>query len=83
FMGAASPLNWAGPSVVLAYLIAGLFVFFLMRSMGEMLFLAQVTGPLAVYASRYLRPFFGSPTAWSSWFLWMAVRSSALPALAC
>lgn len=39
FMGAASTLKWAGPSVLLAYIIAGLFVFFIMRSMGEMLFL--------------------------------------------
>jgi len=33
FMGAASTLKWAGPSVLLAYIIAGLFVFFIMRSM--------------------------------------------------
>ena len=39
FMGAASTLKWAGPSVLLAYIVAGLFVFFIMRSMGEMLFL--------------------------------------------
>ena len=28
FMGSASTLKWAGPSVLLAYIIAGLFVFF-------------------------------------------------------
>ena len=47
FMGAASTLKWAGPSVLLAYIIAGLFVFFIMRSMGEMLFLEPVTGSFA------------------------------------
>ncbi|MDO0586941.1 amino acid permease, partial [Escherichia coli] len=26
FMGAASTLKWAGPSVLLAYIVAGLFV---------------------------------------------------------
>lgn len=35
FMGAASTLKWAGPSVLLAYIIAGLFVFFIMRSMAK------------------------------------------------
>lgn len=35
FMGAASTLKWAGPSVLLAYIVAGLFVFFIMRSMGR------------------------------------------------
>lgn len=65
FMGAASTLKWAGPSVLLAYIIAGLFVFFIMRSMGEMLFLEPVTGSFAVYAHRYMSPFFGYLTAWS------------------
>lgn len=73
FMGAASTLKWAGPSVLLAYIIAGLFVFFIMRSMGEMLFLEPVTGSFAVYAHRYMSPFFGYLTAWSYWFMWMAV----------
>lgn len=72
FMGAASTLKWAGPSVLLAYIIAGLFVFFIMRSMGEMLFLEPVTGSFAVYAHRYMSPFFGYLTAWSYWFMWMA-----------
>ncbi|VAS27991.1 ECA polymerase [Klebsiella pneumoniae] len=48
FMGAASTLKWAGPSVLLAYIIAGLFVFFIMRSMGEMLFLEPVTSPTLI-----------------------------------
>ena len=73
FMGAASTLKWAGPSVLLAYIIAGLFVFFIMRSMGEMLFLEPVAGSFAVYAHRYMSPFFGYLTAWSYWFMWMAV----------
>lgn len=46
FMGSASTLKWAGPSVLLAYIIAGIFVFFIMRSMGEMLFVEPVTALL-------------------------------------
>ncbi len=77
-----STLKWAGPSVLLAYIIAGLFVFFIMRSMGEMLFLEPVTGSFAVYAHRYMSPFFGYLTAWSYWFMWMAVGISKSPPLA-
>jgi amino acid permease len=83
FMGAASTLKWAGPSVLLAYIIAGLFVFFIMRSMGEMLFLEPVTGSFAVYAHRYMSPFFGYLTAWSYWFMWMAVGISEITAMGC
>ncbi|MGA0421219.1 hypothetical protein ACO2XV_01585, partial [Escherichia coli] len=56
FMGAASTLKWAGPSVLLAYIIAGLFVFFIMRSMGEMLFLEPVTGSFAVLCASLYEP---------------------------
>ncbi len=62
-MGSASTLKWAGPSVLLAYIIAGLFVFFIMRSMGEMLFLEPVAGSFAVYAHKYMNPYFGYLTA--------------------
>lgn len=81
FMGAASTLQWAGPSVLLAYIIAGLFVFFIMRSMGEMLYLEPVTGSFAVYAHRYMSPFYGYLTAWSYWFMWMAVGISEITAI--
>ncbi|NDL63670.1 bifunctional threonine/serine APC transporter ThrP [Acerihabitans arboris] len=81
FMGAASTLQWAGPSVLLAYIIAGLFVFFIMRSMGEMLYLEPIAGSFAVYAHRYMSPFFGYLTAWSYWFMWMAVGVSEITAI--
>lgn len=34
FMGATSTIKWTGPSVILAYLIAGIFLFLIMRAMG-------------------------------------------------
>ncbi|MEC5343727.1 amino acid permease [Brenneria populi] len=81
FMGAASALKWAGPSVLLAYITAGIFVFFIMRSMGEMLYTEPVAGSFAVYAHKYLNPFFGYLTAWSYWFMWMAVGISEITAI--
>lgn len=80
FMGSASALKWAGPSVLLAYAIAGLFIFFIMRVMGEMLYTEPVTGSFAVYAHQYLGPFFGYITAWGYWFLWVAVGISEITA---
>ncbi|MCG8709769.1 amino acid permease [Brenneria sp. 4F2] len=81
FMGAASALKWAGPSVLLAYITAGIFVFFIMRSMGEMLYSEPVAGSFAVYAHKYMNPFFGYLTAWSYWFMWMAVGISEITAI--
>ncbi|EKT61228.1 bifunctional threonine/serine APC transporter ThrP [Providencia burhodogranariea] len=78
FMGSASTLKWAGPSVLLAYIIAGIFVFFIMRSMGEMLFLEPVTGSFAAFGYKYLSPFWGCLTAWGYWFMWVAVGISEI-----
>ncbi len=81
FMGATSTLKWAGPSALLAYILAGVFVFFIMRSMGEMLHLEPVAGSFAVYAHKYLGPYFGYLTAWGYWFMWIAVGISEITAI--
>lgn len=81
FMGSASTLKWAGPSVLLAYIIAGIFVFFIMRSMGEMLFVEPVTGSFAAFGYKYLSPFWGCLTAWGYWFMWVAVGISEITAI--
>jgi AAT family amino acid transporter len=81
FMGAASTLKWAGPSVLLAYILAGIFVFFIMRSMGEMLHLEPIAGSFAVYAHKYMGAYFGYLTAWSYWFMWIAVGISEITAI--
>jgi AAT family amino acid transporter len=80
FMGSASTLKWAGPSVLLAYAIAGLFIFFIMRIMGEMLYTEPVTGSFAVYAHKYLGPYFGYITAWAYWLMWITVGISEITA---
>lgn len=46
FMGSASTISWTGPSVLLAYAICGIFIFFIMRAMGEMLYVEPSTGSL-------------------------------------
>lgn len=81
FMGSASTVKWAGPSVLLAYIVAGLFIFFIMRAMGEMLYLEPVTGSFSTYAYRYISPLVGYLTAWSYWFMWVAVGMSEVTAV--
>lgn len=65
FMGSASTIKWAGPSVLLAYLLAGIIMFFVMRIMGEMLHKEPVTGSFATFAHKYISPLVGFMTAWS------------------
>lgn len=35
FLGSASAIKLAGPSILLAYMIAGLVIFFIMRALGK------------------------------------------------
>lgn len=81
FMGSASTIQTAGPSVLLCYGVAGLVIFFIMRIMGEMLYLEPVTGSFASYGYKYIHPFAGYLTAWCYWFLWVTVGLSEITAI--
>ncbi|EKU48993.1 amino acid permease [Staphylococcus massiliensis] len=81
FMGASSTIKWTGPSVIFAYLIAGIFLFLIMRAMGEMIYLNPTTGSFASFASDYIHPVAGYVTAWSNIFQWIVVGMSEVIAV--
>jgi AAT family amino acid transporter len=81
FMGSASTIQWTGPSVLLAYMLTGIFIFFIMRAMGEMLYLEPITGSFAVFGHKYIHPLAGYLTAWSNWFQWVIVGMSEIIAV--
>ena len=81
FMGATSTIKWTGPSVIFAYLIAGIFLFLIMRAMGEMIYLNPTTGSFATFASDYIHPVAGYMTAWSNIFQWIVVGMSEVIAV--
>ncbi|MGI2322036.1 amino acid permease [Staphylococcus cohnii] len=81
FMGATSTIKWTGPSVIFAYLISGLFLFLVMRAMGEMVYLHPTSGSFANFASDYINPVAGYLTAWSNIFQWVVVGMSEVIAV--
>lgn len=81
FMGSASTISWTGPSVLLAYAICGIFIFFIMRAMGEMLYVEPSTGSFATFGHKYIHPLAGYMTAWSNWFQWIIVGMSEIIAV--
>jgi AAT family amino acid transporter len=81
FMGSASTIKWTGPSVMLAYAITGIFIFFIMRAMGEMLYLEPSTGSFATFGHKYIHPLAGYMTAWSNWFQWVIVGMAEIIAV--
>ena len=81
FMGSASTIKWTGPSVMLAYGIAGIFIYLIMRAMGEMLYVEPSTGSFATFGYKYIHPLAGYLTAWSNWFQWVIVGMAEIIAV--
>lgn len=68
FYGSAKAIQEAGPSVLIAYLIAGAAVYMVMRALGEMAVRNPVPGSFAQYATSYLGPVAGFITGWTYTF---------------
>ena len=73
FLGSASTIKLAGPSVLFAYVFGGAMIFIIMRALGEMAAHEPVAGSFSAYAHKYLGPFAGYLTGWNYWVLMMGV----------
>ncbi|HTV85699.1 MAG TPA: amino acid permease [Dyella sp.] len=73
FLGSASSIMMAGPSVIFAYMVGGLMIYIIMRALGEMAVHDPVPGSFSSYAHRYLGPFAGYLTGWNYWLLMVGV----------
>lgn len=82
FMGAGSRLHDAGPGLFLVYAFCGIFVFFIMRALGELVLHRPSSGSFVSYA----REFFGEKTAyvtgWLYFFNWAATAIVDVTAVA-
>ncbi|MCU4582844.1 amino acid permease [Acinetobacter gyllenbergii] len=65
FYGSATAIKMAGPSVLLAYIVAGIAVYIVMRALGEMAVRNPVSGSFSHYASQYIGPLAGFTTGWT------------------
>jgi len=76
FMGASSTIRWTGVSVILAYALAGIILYLVMRALGEMLYVDPAVGSFANYATKYIHPLAGYLTVWANVFQWLTVGVS-------
>ncbi|AUT32664.1 proline-specific permease ProY [Acinetobacter pittii] len=65
FYGSATAIKMAGPSVLLAYIVAGIAIYIVMRALGEMAVQNPVSGSFSHYASQYIGPLAGFTTGWT------------------
>lgn len=69
FLGSGQAISLAGPSILLAYLVSGIAIFFIMRALGEMAVNQPISGSFSAYASQYLGPLAGYLTGWNYWIM--------------
>lgn len=81
FYGSTSTIALAGPSVMLAYLMGGIVIFFIMRMLGEMAVDEPVSGSFSYYASKYWGAFPGFLSGWNYWFNYVLVSMAELTAV--
>ena len=71
FVASGATISQAGPGgALLAYMVVGLMVYFLMTSLGEMAAHLPVSGSFATYGSRYVDEGFGFALGWNYWYNW-------------
>ncbi len=82
FLGAGKAISKAGPSLILAYAVVGIIIFFIMRALGELLMYRPVSGSFSEYAREFLGPFFGYVTGWTYWLFWVVTGITEVTAAA-
>lgn len=71
FLGSGKAIQLAGPSIVFAYLLVGIAIFFVMRALGELLLSKAGYQSLTDIAEDYLGPRAAFVTGWTYWFCWI------------
>ena len=82
FYGSAPTIKLVGPGIILSYALAGVFIFCIMRMVGEMSVKEPVSGSFVYFANKYLGPFAGYLAGWNYWFLYLLVCFAELSAIA-
>jgi AAT family amino acid transporter len=81
FLGSASAIQLAGPSILLGYLLAGIVAFIVLRTLGEMAVHEPVAGSFAAYANSYVGPLAGYMVGWGYWTYWIVVSIAEVTAV--
>ncbi len=70
-----SPLasGMSGPSVILAYLLGGLMIYVIMRSLGEITVNGNLTGTYIDYTKYYISDFAGYLLGWNNWLIFTLI----------
>ncbi|MBM7691571.1 D-serine/D-alanine/glycine transporter [Peribacillus deserti] len=81
FLGAGKSIHLAGPSILFAYTITGIILFFIMRALGEILLSNLEYHSFVDFVRDYLGDLTAFVTGWTYWFCWISITMADLTAI--
>ncbi|SDJ49702.1 amino acid permease [Streptomyces indicus] len=82
FLGAGGRLNSAGPGLALAYLVCGIFAFFVVRALGAMVVYRPSSGSFVSYAREFLGEKGAYVAGWAYFLNWSTTGIADITAIA-
>ncbi|WEV39568.1 amino acid permease [Lactobacillus sp. ESL0681] len=81
FLGVGNSIQAAGPSVILIYIIVGIFLFLLMRALGELIVSDLSKHTYIDFIEKYLGNDIGHITGYLYWLSWITLGMAEMTAL--
>ncbi|KAM0789327.1 hypothetical protein ACM66B_000163 [Microbotryomycetes sp. NB124-2] len=73
-VGSGNALATAGPAgALIAFIITGIIVFFVMQSLGELATYAPISGSFTSYSGRYIDPALSVAVGYQYWYAWITI----------
>ncbi|MFD8033340.1 amino acid permease [Streptomyces sp. NPDC059717] len=82
FLGAGGRLHSAGPALALAYLVCGVFAFFVVRALGELVLYRPASGSFVSYAREFLGEKGAYVAGWMYFLNWSTTGIADITAIA-
>lgn len=82
FLGAGTSIQLTGPSILLIYLVTGLFMFAMMRAIGEMMYADPEQHTFVSFINKYVDVGAGWFAGWSYWISLVFVGMAEITAVA-
>ncbi|MCW1100120.1 amino acid permease [Streptomyces sp. RS2] len=80
FLGSGGGISQAGPAIIGVYILCGIFIFIIMRALGELLLYRPAIGSFAEYAREFVGPAYGFITGWGYWLTWSVLGMADITA---
>ncbi|TCD54184.1 amino acid permease [Alloscardovia theropitheci] len=81
FLGSGESIALTGPSIIFVYIAVGLFMFILMRAIGELMYRDPSQHTFINFIGKYVSPAWGRFAGWSYWIVLILIGMTEITAV--